>query len=278
VDPLWAGRENSSRVSLYAYSDNDVVNLADPFGLDSCSSSGGELVCSFSVTTKLRALGLEGPGGGGGSQGSTINSIGPGALEQDIPLAQQAYGGNVPTDAGIAGRLKSLVAAGAINDCEALALYVGEIVTRDIVTGTNAGAKAINDSMQQLTPWTPAGVIVSLAFGNFGHTRRHEQLQTPNQISGYKTEFQEGNNDQGHHVAFYLQLGYGLSPTNLTNVLQNVALMTALPVLGEFLQLTPSNVTDANLGTVAMAIGAGLRNGTISPSQAAARIHKDLCK
>jgi hypothetical protein len=162
---------------------------------------------------------------------------------------------------------------------------VQEVMTKDYVTGNNHGAQAINDAMRELTPATPAGTAASIFFPTFNHSSSFVYLGGEGRPSGYHPNFQQGNEDQGHHFAFYFQLGYGLTPTTISNVLQNHLLAATLPVAGEFLQhiftigRQPAwNPPDNKLGTIAMVIGAGARNGTISPSQAAAQIKSKVCK
>jgi hypothetical protein len=263
--------------SSYEYAENDPVNFADPFGLEGCRVVGDNLICSAEVTAKISRLGLLVLGGG--AQGSTQNSIGPGSLEQDVPWDILYYSGPAPSDRDILSKLKGLVASKDLTDCEAMALYIGEVITRDGVTGTNEGAAAVNSAMGGATPHTLAGMAVSAILSNFSHNQGAVLLgNNAGSSSGYKEAFQQGDEDQGHHVAFYMQLGFGLNPTTLSNLAQNMLLSATLPAIGEILQGTPGNTADARLGTAAMNFGAGLRNGTISIGTAMAEFRKRFCK
>ncbi|MFN8941883.1 MAG: RHS repeat-associated core domain-containing protein, partial [Acidobacteriota bacterium] len=255
----------------YAYVDGDPINFGDPFGFAACSVRGGEFVCSVDVTRRLQGMGLA-IGGGGLS-----NSIGPNALEQDIPFVVQVYLGNgVPSDERIARALRDLVKDKTITECEGLGLYIGEVALRDSATGANAGGRALFDAMKFLTPASWAGSLIQSALPEFGQTNTTFRLGYTGAPSGYRDNLTQGHEDQTHHFAFFFQLSYLLGSSSPASIPGPQTFI--LPILAEFVQGTPGNLNDMRLGVEAMRIGSDMRAGRLSLSNAAAAVMTSVCK
>ena len=154
---------------------------------------------------------------------------------------------------------------GQISDCEGLAEFAGVAAAQD---GSNI--LLFESDFQVLTPNSTAVQAVPGVSGQSGNQLVYLG-NNYGQASGFQTQYQDSispSQDQGHHFAAFLQIGYWYEAT--------VGSWAA--VAYENLEGTSNNTGDMNLGAKAAQLGAGLSSGAIKPGQVADWIRQNICK
>jgi hypothetical protein len=253
-----AGPTDPGSWNRYSYVGGDPVNRLDPAGTcwittySSDSNGNFSVNCfdyleialtpainpaalseCFAVNTCLANFQVMQGGGGGPSN----------------PLSVfQLY--NIATD------LKPAVNGTALTNCQALGVYAS-----DAALGNSSAAQFVND----FSNLNPNAVGIPVYLYNGGNNGWQSQFQNTVDDSA------NGNGDQGHHFAAFLQLGYEFDVGTAS---------TAAFVL-EYLEAWsnggPVNQGDITLGIAAAQLGASLRSGTTTVAGALNRI-QGMCQ
>ena len=254
-----AGPQEPGSWNRYAYVGSDPVNLFDPAGL-----------CAQDTATSVNVC-------------STVNGIDyatflffqgqPSASNKPKPNPES--GGGLPFNTtgvlsvfdlyNVGMDLSQQVNGKTYTNCQALTDYAGAAAY-----GNNSAAKFVNDFMN-LVPsgwWSP--LIPSVTAGQQVVLYQGGDNGFLSQFRNTVDDSANGNGDQAHHFAAFLEWGYEFG---------SAAGQTASSFL-EFAQGLYNgtvNGGDINLGNFAAQIGADLRSGTISITAAVQKI-SGLCK
>ncbi len=243
-----------------AYVLGDPVNYLDPKGLTVCDAKGDhcyDFINVYSGDDPYRAN----PAGRAPleSQSAGERDIDPAAY---ISPSWQYY---------MAKSLRDLVQRGQMNDCNAMGSYLAGMSSNIVSAGGGFGANELISAMNLFIPSENLGAsLAKLGTGVIQGVRGPVVLGDSGAQSGYINQFQDwypnpNNQDQGHHFAFYLMLGY-LNP-KVANALGGLG-GDIVGQIGELLQKSPMNTGDVNLAGAAMQFGARLRGTTTSQGSA----------
>ena len=195
-------------------------------------------------------------------------AVGIGAAQAALATWSQYWAvrnASIANLANVALQLKGQAAGGQISDCEGLAEFAGVAAAQD---GSNI--LSFESDFQVLTPNSTAVQAVPGVSGQSGNQLVYLG-NNYGQASGFQTQYQDSispSQDQGHHFAAFLQIGYWYGAT--------VGSWAA--VAYENLEGTSNNTGDMNLGAKAAQLGAGLSSGAIKPGQVADWIRQNICK
>ncbi|MBI1897281.1 MAG: RHS repeat-associated core domain-containing protein, partial [Acidobacteria bacterium] len=250
-DPYVAsgGAADPGSWNRYAYVGGDPVNWIDRRGLD-------------------KKYPMCGPGGEKGSEEEDDMCYEPSpSYEPQKTAGANAGGGGASnfTPLEIATDLRVRVQDGDINDCEAMALFAGEIASQR--WSETATDRQIAEAFSVFVPPNPGlGVQGTANWVRFG-----EQANT-----GYASGYADSLNaraSQAHHVAFYFQLGFNYAMTDIASA---TAFAMAAEVRDSLTRNTAFNLGDALLGGAAAYIGGQFQAGAISRNQLHSAM-RDLC-
>jgi hypothetical protein len=153
------------------------------------------------------------------------------------------------------------------DDCDSLAIFA-EAMAGFIADGPYARNQFIR-AFGVLTPARfPITTIVPLV--RTSSEQDVVYLQRSGAGSGYSSQFQNTGStgeDQGHHFAAFLQVGYWYG----------LQLGSAAADWFERLQGTPNNEGDRALGRIAVSFGTAIRSGTLRPGDLGNRIRDEIC-
>ncbi|HTA70437.1 MAG TPA: RHS repeat-associated core domain-containing protein [Bryobacteraceae bacterium] len=247
--------KNPQSWNHYSYGEGDPVNHNDPTGLDICDFASDFCIDVWGIPQIDMDINIA------GQMENLLNGLSNLANLITSGLAARQFG--ISNLAGVARQLKRGVASGQETDCQAMADFASA------AAGQDSAAGLVVADFQVLTPnQTPIWAVPGVQ----GQSGNNLVIlgNNPGQTSGFQSQYQDSifpNQDQTHHFAAFLQLGYSYG-------------ILAVPVanLWELLEGTPGNVGDIALGQAAVKAGAMLANGTLKPSDLADWIRQNICQ